>query len=370
MGRKNSIGFLRLLAASFVIVGHSVPFGGFGKTDLLMQLTHNQLASGRLPVDVFFVLSGFLIAASFDKAEDWRVYMWHRILRIYPGFLVCITLTGILLAPLFGHGVDLRYIAFNAPLITGIFDFIPGMFAHQPYPSVNGALWTLPWELRAYVLVALLGGAGALLKRRWWVPTLIFFGCWSAFIVQIFTHPGLETSAAVTSGLRLFSFFFAGTCFYVFRDRIPVRWELFVISVGVMTVGTIIGILTTPYSAGVFYAVAPIPLTYAALYLGMRMNITEINSSNDRSYGIYIYGTLVLNIFVYYGLNHLISGGSGFRNWIAYLLLAYTATYVVASLSWFLIEGPAMRYKPRQPWRRLATHQLAEAGRHQAKSER
>lgn len=351
MGRTNSIGFLRLVSASLVIVGHSIIFGGFGNSDPITKLTNNQVATGRLPVDLFFILSGFLIAASFVRVGNWRTYVWHRFLRIYPAFWVCVTLTGLVLAPIFGDGVDPAYVVGNAPLITGVVDYIPGMFTHVPFPSVNSALWTLPWELRAYVLLAILGCMGALLKRRW-IIVIAFLAFWGAFIAQIFSYAGMQTSPAVTSGLRLFSFFFAGTLFYVYRTRIPVRWQLFVTSVAIMTVATIVGTLMRSYSAGMFYAVAPIPLAYVTLYLGIRLNITKVNSVNDRSYGTYIYGTLMLNVFVYFGLHRVFTAGPSFWNWFAYLLLTLVATYAVANVSWFLIEKPAMSLKDRRLWRR------------------
>jgi len=43
---------------------------------------------------------------------------------------------------------------------------LPGVFMENPRArGVNGSLWTLPVEVRMYVLVALLGVAGALRKR-------------------------------------------------------------------------------------------------------------------------------------------------------------------------------------------------------------
>ncbi|BBX04060.1 hypothetical protein BST36_25390 [Mycolicibacterium moriokaense] len=350
VGRNNSIGFLRLVAASLVIVGHSIPFGGFGSSDPLMEWTHNQVATGRFPVDVFFILSGFLITASFERTADWRVYAWHRFLRIYPAFLVCIALTGLVVAPIFGSGVDLTYILVNAPLISGIIDVSPGLFTTNPYPSVNGALWTLPWELRAYLLLGVLGALG-LFKRRWLIAA-VFVVCWATFVVEIFSYPGLQTSAAVTSGMRLFTFFFAGALFYLYRESTPVKWQIFVASLVFILVGIILGTITPAYSGGVFYAVAPIPLSYATLYLGIRLNVTKVNSLNDRLYGIYIYGSLMLNIFVCLGLNRIFGDGPSFWNWLAYLVLTYIATYIVASLSWFAIEKPAMSFKNRPPWRR------------------
>ncbi|QKY80031.1 hypothetical protein SEA_DOGGS_30 [Gordonia phage Doggs] len=350
MGRTNSIGFLRLVAASLVIVGHSFPYGGFG-TDPLIELTDNQIAIGRFPVDIFFALSGYLIAMSFGRTPSWVVYAWHRVLRIYPAFLTCILITGLILAPLLGDGFGLYYIVRNASIVLGVIDEIPGMFTDTPgHGSVNSALWTLPWEVRAYILLGVIGVIGAF--RRRWMVGLVFLLCWAGFVVQIFTHPGLATSPSVTSGLRLLTFFFAGTLFFVYRKRIPVRWELFVGSIVLMVGATIVGVIAPPYSAGVFYAFAPIPLTYAVMYLGMRLGVTKINSENDRSYGIYIYGTLLLNVLAYFGLDSIFSDDHGFWDWLAYVALAYAATYAAASLSWFLIEKPALSLKERRPWQR------------------
>lgn len=353
LGRSNSIGFLRLVAASLVIVGHSIPFGGFGSADFLMKITHNQVATGRVPVDIFFILSGFLIAASYERTGDWRIYAWHRFLRIYPAFLVCIAITGLILAPIFGSGVDLRYVLQNTPLITGIIDAIPGLFTNNPFPSVNGALWTLPWELRAYLLLGILGAVGAL--KRGWAVVAIFIICWAEFAREIYSYPGLHTSFAITSGTRLFTFFFAGTVFYVYRESIPVKWQLFAASLAALVAGTTVGTFTPVYSGGLFYVVAPVPLAYVTLYLGMRLSITKVNAINDRSYGIYIYGTLILNVFVCLGLNHAFNDASGPANWLVYVLLTYIAAYIIASLSWFVIEKPALSLKDRPPWQRRAT---------------
>lgn len=350
LGRVNSIGFLRLTAASAVIVGHSFPFGGFG-IDPLIRLTDNQLAIGRIAVDIFFCLSGYLIAMSFSRSPSWLVFAWHRFLRIYPAFLVCIAITGLILGLLIANGADFHYFLHNAPIITGVIDTIPGMFTNIPAAgSVNGALWTLPWEIRAYFILGLFGVLGVL--RRRWLVLIAFLLCWAYFVVKIYSYPGLATSVAVTSGPRLLTFFLAGTVFYLYRHSIPIRWQLFVAAVAIMVGGTVVGVVVPPYSAGVFYAIAPIPLTYATMYLGMRLSVTKINSINDRSYGIYIYGTLILSLMTYFGINKVFGDKVEFWNWFVYTGLTFIATFAAATLSWFVIEKPALSLKDRRPWQR------------------
>lgn len=330
----NSIGFIRLVAASLVIVGHSFPYGGFGG-DPLVAITNNQLAIGRFPVDVFFSLSGFLIAMSFARTTHWAVFAWHRFLRIYPALLVCLLLTALLLAPLFGDGPAWWYLIRNAPLVSGVSDEIPGMFMNTPGgPSVNSSLWTLPWEIRAYLLVGLLGVLRLLQKKL--VVLVLFLVIWAAFIVQILSHPGLETSPAVTSGLRLLSFFLAGMVFYVYRDHIPMKKSFFVAAIVLLLASIPLGVGSVPHSAGLFYMLAPIPLTYAVFWLGMRLPFPRINTRYDYSYGIYVYGTLVLNIFAAMGWNGA---------WWPYFLGSSAVTMFLAVLSWYFIEKPAMRLK-------------------------
>jgi peptidoglycan/LPS O-acetylase OafA/YrhL len=332
--RYNSIGFLRLLAAVMVIVGHSFKYGGFGGAPLA-ALTHNQLAEGRLPVDVFFILSGFLIAQSYDRLGSLPRFLWHRLLRIFPALAVCLLLTSTVVATWLGSGPDLGYAVHNLPLIFGIRDSIAGVFVATPgQGSVNSALWTLPWEIGAYAMIGLLGIAGLLGRRR--VVMGLLAGTWATFVIQIFMHPGIATSPAVTSGMRLLTMFLAGTLCYLERERIPVRGSLFAASIAVMVAGTVAGILWFPFSAGVFYAIAPLPLAYVVLYLAARLPFQRINTRWDLSYGTYIYGTLMLNMFAALGLN---------LAWLPYIAAVLATTLLIAMASWVLIERPALALK-------------------------
>lgn len=334
--KRNSIGFLRLTAALLVIVGHSFGHGMFSEVrDPLAMWSNNQIPIGRFPVDVFFCLSGFLITMSFTRSRNVVVYLWHRFLRIFPAYWVCIVLTGVVVAPLFGEALGLGYIRQNVPLIAGTTDRILGLFEDNAHgPTVNSALWTLRWELWAYLIVAAVGVLG--LFRYRWVTVAGFLYCWGVLIYLIYETPGLATSPAVTSGWRLITFFLAGALFFLYRDKIPMNWKIFAAALGTLVVATVVGALWVPYSAGMFYTVAPLPLTYVVMWLGMRLPFTRINTKVDLSYGIYIYGTLVLGILTSLGWN---------QTWFPYVTATIAITLVVASLSWFLVEKPALSLK-------------------------
>ena len=79
------------------------------------------------------------------------------------------------------------------------------------------------------------------------------------------------------------------------------------------------------------------------MFASVRLGWTRFNVKVDLSYGIYIYGTLMLQVLVAVGL------GSGSLSLMAYLSLAFVLTLGVAAISWFAIEKPALDLK-RHRW--------------------
>src|SRR5271165_7335160 len=89
--KNNSIGFLRFLFAGAVIWSHSFGLGGFG-IDPVQRYSGGTETAGTLAVAGFFFLSGFLITRSYGTSGSIVAFMWHRFLRIFPGFWVCLAI--------------------------------------------------------------------------------------------------------------------------------------------------------------------------------------------------------------------------------------------------------------------------------------
>jgi len=99
-------------------------------------------------VEIFFMISGFLIMASLLRAPSIRHFVIHRVLRIYPVFLAThLVLFG--LGPLLHYklldGIDAArwswLFATNGLLLPGIFDI----------PLVQSNAWSLSYEAAFYV---------------------------------------------------------------------------------------------------------------------------------------------------------------------------------------------------------------------------
>jgi hypothetical protein len=93
--RTNNFDFLRLAMAVLVIFSHSFPLA----TGRQVFNVPDHVSLGKLAVAVFFA-SGYLIAMSWDRSGGLIDFMWRRVLRIYPGFIVAFILSTWLIAPL------------------------------------------------------------------------------------------------------------------------------------------------------------------------------------------------------------------------------------------------------------------------------
>ena len=86
---RNNFNLLRLFAAWLVIYGHAWAITGSSGSDLVTRLTQFKFAGG-VAVDVFFFISGLLIAASLQR-NSVRAYLTSRALRILPALVVLLS---------------------------------------------------------------------------------------------------------------------------------------------------------------------------------------------------------------------------------------------------------------------------------------
>jgi peptidoglycan/LPS O-acetylase OafA/YrhL len=123
--------------------------------------------AGYLGVDLFFVLSGFIIAYNYADAglaadgARYRAFLWRRLARIYPVYLAALLLTLGAVAALAPWGVSLRRSAqFTAE------GFWASVFLLQawalPVPRIwNVAGWSVSAEWAAYLAFPLVAARAA-----------------------------------------------------------------------------------------------------------------------------------------------------------------------------------------------------------------
>ena len=86
-GGRNNFNLIRLVAAWMVIYGHAWAITGTAGGDAIARLTHIKFA-GAVAVDMFFVISGFLIAATTRGRSGLAAagdFLWRRFRRVGRG---------------------------------------------------------------------------------------------------------------------------------------------------------------------------------------------------------------------------------------------------------------------------------------------
>jgi len=162
-----------------------------------------------------------------------RAYLLKRAARIYPAFFVATLICVTIVATLGGATGE----ALPGRAMLGVIDAIflhlpdsPGAFAGSHYPVVNGAMWTIPYEFRCYILVILLGVFGilrsgaalALLAAACLVGALVMPAAVGSFLDDRHLLPGLWVGDPVYA-LRLTGMFLAGAAFRAGQHRVPLR---------------------------------------------------------------------------------------------------------------------------------------------------
>jgi exopolysaccharide production protein ExoZ len=163
--RNVSIQCLRGLAALFVAMFHASTYAE-------MKLGGASWAAvfdsrfGVVGVAVFFAISGLLMADLIQRTDPWR-FLGHRIVRIYPAFLLAVAITAPLTALAGGY----------RPSFHG-FSLLLAPAGWRPY--YLGVEWTLVFECTYYVALFLIALAGWHRHLTWIVLT---------WLVAIFAAP-------------------------------------------------------------------------------------------------------------------------------------------------------------------------------------
>lgn len=339
--KHNAFDFLRLAAALAVLFSHSFALYGLPEPVPIP----GEATIGGLSVYVFFAISGFLICQSWDRDSNLRRFIARRALRILPGLAVAVCFTAVVLGPLmsglpvveyFSRSEVWTYIANNVSVICGK-QTLPGVFTSNPAPKVvNGSLWTIRYEVMMYALLAGVGLSARRLRSGCLALLIALAAFWCTCKAANWTPQSSYWRWELNINWRLAAtwgvVFFAGSCLYLYRSRVPRSVPLALslcalCAVPVPVWPTALVWITVPYC--VFVAAYGLPEWFR-----------RIGKTNDLSYGIYIYAFPVQQTAVAV----LMPRGYG---WAAVLCASLVATVALAWLSWRLVESTALQWKSR-----------------------
>jgi peptidoglycan/LPS O-acetylase OafA/YrhL len=336
--RRNNFNFLRFMLASLVILTHS--FNLLHRdNETLAFLTRKQLTLGTMSVDFFFVISGFLIANSWENRKTVLDYLRNRILRIYPGYVVAVMASVFIFGLLassspsaYLHSISAGHFLMDIIRLHKI-QWLPS-YAHNPEPGIlNGSLWSIAIEFECYILLMVAGWIGLLRRRE---LMLAFFAISLLLSLGfLYSVPGIHQLVArlpdaIVQKLLVVTCFLSGTTLFLYRDEIRLspfllRFSVAVLILTAMTTGFVLA--TMVVGAYVLFYVAFSP----------KVKLNDWGKKIDLSYGIYLYGWPIQQLTIFYL-------GKSLNPYILTLIALPLACFC-AALSWFCIEHPFLRMK-------------------------
>ncbi len=325
--KNNNFDFLRVAAASAVIIAHQ--FALSGRSEPVTPVG----GWGGIGVMVFFAISGYLIAGSWNHDPNLLRFCLRRLLRIWPGLAVVCVLVALVLGPLVSELEPRVY--FSSPLTRDYFSLLnlwsvkgqlPGVFAGSPIPeSVNGSLWTIPIEVRCYAALAIVGVVG-LMRHTLLLPlTFAAFAFWFFFLLKIgYDQP-------IRMHLQMAVVFFCGASLYQLRS-VWLPYRVWASGIAAAT----IALLWFAQLPEIAFTLG-LPVMVVLFGTGSTPVLRRTGRFGDISYGLYIYAYPVQQTVIWLSNNQL--------PFIAGLVLSALVTILLAWLSWRLVEQPALRLK-------------------------
>jgi len=349
--RDNNFNLLRFVAATLVLYSHSfaIQIGDPAAEPLRSSIG---MTWGTIAVDIFFVTSGFLIAGSFFNRKSVLAFSWARVLRIFPGLLVANLITVFIIGLAFtklslgSYLQNLEIYKFliknTLLLVSNIQWLLPGVFVDNPVgAAVNGSLWTLPYELKMYFLLAIVALIFLWVEKRIKIPVIkwVFISLVTITLIIKGYNFYLNESLLGKNFIRLFSFFFIGSLFYLYSDKVLLSGKFS----GLLFVLLMLSAIDPSFFMPVYTLSLPYLIFYIAYVPAGKIRL--YNNFGDYSYGMYVYA---------YPVQQAVMAAYPSASLVEMIIYPFVITLLLAYFSWQLVEKKALALKNVNPWQLLS----------------
>ncbi|WP_095055805.1 acyltransferase [Pseudomonas sp. Irchel s3b2] len=326
---NNNLDVFRILAAIMVIYGHAYALlPNNGQSDFIGRMLEYDY-SGSLAVKIFFFLSGLVVTNSLISKGNAYEFVISRLFRIWPALITTIIICTVIIGPILSTKTIEEYFSdpSTASYITGNISLhtnyaLPGVFEFNKYPNtVNGSLWTIPYEVYAYVTLLSLFMIGISRSHALAIFTFVIIA--AAPILKFdFIYNVFPTNHET---LMLGPCFAYGSIMAILKENININistaigsWTLFFILKGSKIE------MYALYSA-IFITI---------IYLSSTAALLKIKPNHDISYGVYLWGFPVQQILSIYISEYGI---------LANQIIAIIISCILGYISWILIEKKCIK---------------------------
>lgn len=346
--RENNFVFIKLFAGLSVLMGHlsvHMKIPGFGYGVGTVPFYH-------VGVPFFLMLTAFFLYPSFsnlvERKDSIARFYLRRFLRIAPSiyFITIVTVAIFLLAGAISLTV-FKEPTFWAYIVSNLFIFPvyhPDIFSHIGVGVLNGSLWTLFSQLSFYFMIPFIYLFEKKFGTNKMVVTLIItsisFYLFSYFLAGTEKYYYFERVFSVSAFGNLI-YFAMGIFWAKYWKAIPKGMWMFILSIVLLYIirEDILG-MEKYVDSTLLKPLWSFALSYATIwfgYLGPKI-FRKFNKIEDIGMGIYIWHMVIINLFLYLGLDK-VSWLNG--HWMFVVIISITV--ILAYASRILVENPTMK---------------------------
>lgn len=339
---NNNLDIIRLFCALLVIYGH-IPYVinfadfHFDAFKELIPFTY----CGHIAVLIFFFISGLLVGNSLFTKRSIKDFIISRFFRIYPGF-IAVLLLSVVICNFFSFADIHNYInyAWDYVISNLTLHFKSGIesvvfwhkdLSYQSYymTFVNGSLWTIPIEVMMYMsLLGLFMFCSSVEKFQKALLTAgLTIGVLSPYIFNHLLLNSTKSTGEFSEILLLIPAFCLGALFALYKENINLNLKL---PLGLYLLGFVF------QTHCISWLLLTMAVVLFFIYLSSLECIKKIHLKYDISYGVYLYGWIVIQVF---------ASTTTITNYFVFLVISIAVSLCVGYLSCVFVERPAMALK-------------------------
>lgn len=301
---KNNFDILRLILAILVYFAHWNTLSAQNIEIFIFKL------SG-FAVDMFFVVSGFLIFWSYENDQNNKNFYIKRFFRIFPLYAFLIILQTLFFIG-FSDGNSfeiIKYFIVNIFFLNFLAPTVGTIFSGLEVNAINGSLWTLKNEVAFYVIVPLI----FILYKRFGIIFLLIMYILSVIYMFTVDYMGIEKLLVqFPAQLRLFTI--GIICYVIFTKFNKNNIYLAVL---------ISFLLVVLFKDIIYFKYMIYPMCIGVFVIFCAYFVKHIKVDFDFSYSFYILHFPVIQLALYFGINPTNPIISFFTLFIVILILSY-----------------------------------------------
>lgn len=337
--RIYQIDLFRFFAALGVVLFHYLFRGTFLENVTKVQFPEIGLffKYGYLGVDLFFIISGFVISLSI-QSRSIKKFAISRLTRLYPAYWFSVIFTFLMI------------FFFGKPFYeAGFTQFIGNLSMFQSFigiKNIDGVYWTLFIELRFYILIALF----LFLTNKVKIDIEKFILGWIAITIAYlyFGDIIIFKIADTILILKWSSYFIAGMLFHkIYQEKLNLKYAILLLvclAISVYHAVNRIDVLSAEYDNVYFSPIiiaGSVILFYILMLLVSTGKLQAINSSKMVQFGLLTYPLYLIHQNIGFIMFNLLEG---YLN--KYLILTIVVVFMLL-ISYFVhkaIEIPIGKY--------------------------